>query len=153
MNKRQLIKELIKNNISISFAESCTGGELSATLTKVPGVSKIFNMGLVTYSDESKVELLGVNPDSIKEYGVVSEEVAYEMSTGLALKSHADIAISTTGNAGPTKGDETKDVGEVYVGITKDGYTNVYRLELIGSRIENIKSITDFVYERIEELI
>lgn len=153
MNKRELIKELIKKNITISFAESCTGGELSATLTKVPGVSSIFQVGLVTYSDKAKVNLLGVKEETILEHGVVSEEVAYEMSTGLAERSKADISISTTGNAGPTKGDLTKDVGVVYVGITKDGYTNVYHLELFGSRIENIKAITDFVYERIEELI
>ena len=153
MTKRELIKQLIKNNISISFAESCTGGELVATLTKVPGVSAILNESFVTYSDESKVELLGVNPNTIKEKGVVSEDVAYEMVQGLYNKTKADICVSTTGNAGPTKGDLTKDVGEVYVGIIKDGYTNVYRLELMGSRIENIKSITDFVYERIEELI
>ncbi|MCR5741965.1 MAG: nicotinamide-nucleotide amidohydrolase family protein, partial [Gammaproteobacteria bacterium] len=112
-----LIKRLIKDNISISFAESCTGGALVSALTKIAGVSKILEGSFITYSNEFKVKELGVKEETINEFGVVSAEVAHEMVEGLYNKTNAKLCISTTGNAGPTKGDLTKDLGDVYVGI------------------------------------
>ena len=148
-----IIKNLIKNKVSISFAESCTGGALVSTLTKVPGVSEILEESFVTYSNESKTKYLNIPKEVIDEKGVVSGDVAYLMVEGLYNITKARLCISTTGNAGPTRGDLSKDVGLIYVGIRFDGYTNIYELELYGSRKENIKEITKFVYNKIEELV
>lgn len=149
----RIIKNLIKNKVSISFAESCTGGALVSTFTKVPGVSEIFEGSFVTYSNEFKEKYLNIPKEVIDEKGVVSGDVAYLMVEGLYNITKARLCISTTGNAGPTRGDLSKDVGLIYVGIMFDGYTNIYELELYGSRKENIKEITKFIYNKIEELV
>ena len=101
-NKAQVLsKLLISNGLTISVAESCTGGSLSHALTGIPGASSYFNCGYITYSDQSKSEMLGVDIQTIKTYGAVSEEVALEMVIGVATISHSDVAVSVTGVAGP----------------------------------------------------
>ncbi len=152
MNIKKLAEKLIEKNITISFAESCTGGLLVSTLTLNPGVSSILNESYVTYSNESKVRLLGVKEETISKYGVVSKEVAYEMARGLKNKTSVKLAISSTGNAGPTKGDEKEPIGRVFVGIAYDSI-NTYQLDLDGSREEVIKKVVEFVYSKIEEII
>ena len=153
MNISLVVKKLLDNHITISFAESCTGGMLASTLTLNPGVSSILSESYVTYSNESKVRILGVKEETIDQYGVVSSEVACEMALGLKNKTHADLAVSTTGNAGPSRGDEKEPVGRVFVGISFNDSISTYQLDINASREEVIKQVVEFVYSKIDELI
>ena len=110
-------KLLVENKWTLSTAESCTGGRLASKFTKAPGSSASFKGSVVSYSTEAKAELLGVSQETIAKYSVVSAEVAREMATGAKNKFHTDFAISTTGNAGPTKGDSEAELGTVFIGI------------------------------------
>lgn len=112
--ENDLAKILLRNAIKISTAESCTGGLLSSRLTDVSGSSAYITMNFVTYSNDAKQKILGVSSDTLKKYGAVSEQCAYEMAQGLIKLTKSDIALCTTGIAGPT-GDENKPVGLVYV--------------------------------------
>ncbi len=96
-----LKKQYLKNGLKITCAESCTGGMLAAALTDLPGSSAIFDRGFITYSNTAKIELLGVSPKTLDEYGAVSEQVAREMALGALLRSDAQVAVSVTGIAGP----------------------------------------------------
>ena len=107
--------ELIRRNISISCAESCTGGMFAARLTDIPGISAVFNRGFVTYSNEAKNQELGVPIDTIRTYGAVSEETAVSMATGLKDKTGSNICISVTGIAGPDGETVEKPVGLIYI--------------------------------------
>jgi nicotinamide-nucleotide amidase len=110
-------KLLSQRKLSIAVAESCTGGKIAQVLTAIPGSSQYFKGGVVTYATESKVEVLGVPENVIEEHTVVSAQVAEEMAARVRQKFGADIAISTTGNAGPEKGDSDAEVGTVYIGF------------------------------------
>ena len=122
MQNREIVEKLIERGIVVATAESCTGGLISSTITDVPGSSAIFGYGMVTYSNEAKMKILGVKEDTLKQFGAVSKETAYEMAEGLKKVSSADVAISVTGIAGPGGGSEEKPVGLVYMGIaTKEG--------------------------------
>lgn len=110
-------KKLISNNITISCCESCTGGMLAETLTSVPGISKVFDRGITTYTENSKIDELGVNPKTIAEKTVYSSEVAMEMVKGLREKTRSDICISITGVAGPDGGSEDFQPGSAYIGF------------------------------------
>ena len=116
---KSLLKLLIKKKIKVSFAESCTGGLLASTVTSVNGASKVFNLGLITYSNQSKIKVLKVNKNIIKKYGAVSYECCKSMVNNLAKISKANINISITGIAGPKGGTKQKPVGLVYIGIKK----------------------------------
>lgn len=127
---------LIEKNLTISTAESCTGGLVSATLINYPGISSVFIEGCVTYSNESKINRLGVNPHTLEVYGAVSEETAREMAEGIAKNFNTNVAISTTGIAGPGGGTSDKPVGLVYIGIYVNGKTTVSKYILPGNREE-----------------
>ena len=114
-----LIKLLTKKKLKISFAESCTGGLLASSITSISGASKIFNLGLVTYSNQAKVKFLKVNKNIIKKYGAVSYECCLAMVKSLSKISKANINVSITGIAGPKGGTKQKPVGLVYIGIKK----------------------------------
>ena len=116
---KSLIKLLIKKKLKISFAESCTGGLLASSITSISGASKVFNLGLVTYSNQSKIKILKVNRNIIKKYGAVSHECCYAMVKNLSKISKANINISITGIAGPKGGTMQKPVGLVYIGVKK----------------------------------
>ena len=116
---KSLIKLLIKKKLKVSFAESCTGGLLASTVTSINGASKVFNLGLITYSNQSKIKVLKVNKNIIKKYGAVSYECCKSMVNNLAKISKANINISITGIAGPKGGTKQKPVGLVYIGIKK----------------------------------
>ena len=115
----KLVKKLIQKKLKISFAESCTGGMLSSAITSISGSSKIFNLGLITYSNEAKVDILKVPKKIISKYGAVSNECCLSMVKNLSKISKADISISITGIAGPNGGTKFKPVGLVYIGIKK----------------------------------
>lgn len=108
---------LAKKKLSIAVAESCTGGRLAQIITAIPGSSQYFKGGVVTYATQSKTDVLGVPTQVIEEHSVVSAQVAEEMAARVRQKFDADIAISTTGNAGPAKGDSDAEVGTVYIGF------------------------------------
>ena len=114
-----LIKLLIRKKIKISVAESCTGGLLASAITSISGASKIFNLGLITYSNQAKIKILKVNKKIIKKYGAVSHECCYAMVNNLSKISKANINVSITGIAGPRCGTKNKPVGLVYIGVKK----------------------------------
>ena len=117
MDINKLHKKFIKNKITISVAESCTGGLLSSKFTKLSGSSKYFQMGLVTYSNKAKIKILKVNKQIINNYGSVSPECCKAMVQGLSKISKSKINISITGIAGPNGGTKEKPVGLVYIGV------------------------------------
>ena len=112
-----IVKKLNKKRLKISFAESCTGGLLASEITSVSGASKVFGLGLVTYSNQAKISVLKVNKNIIKKYGAVSPECCEAMVKNLAKISKAQINVSVTGIAGPKGGTKTKPVGLVYIGV------------------------------------
>ena len=114
-----LLKKLIKKKIKISFAESCTGGMLASSITSISGASKVFNLGLITYSNLAKIKILKINKKIIQKYGAVSQECCKAMVVNLSKISRAHINISITGIAGPKGGTEKKPVGLVYIGLKK----------------------------------
>ena len=116
---KPLIRILTKKKLKISFAESCTGGLLSSKITSVNGASKVFNLGLVTYSNQAKIKVLKVNKNIIRKYGAVSHECCSAMVKNLSKISKANINVSITGIAGPSGGTKQKPVGLVYIGIKK----------------------------------
>ena len=120
-----LIRLLTKKKLKISFAESCTGGQLASTITSISGASKVFNLGLVTYSNKAKIKVLKVNKSIIKKYGAVSHECCYAMVNNLSKISKANINVSITGIAGPKGGTKKKPVGLVYIGVKKGNKTKI----------------------------
>ena len=115
----KVVRILTKKKLSVSFAESCTGGLLASTITSISGSSKVFNMGLVTYSNNSKVKLLKVPKKTITKYGAVSQECCKSMVENLSKLSKSKINLSITGVAGPKGGTKNKPVGLVYIGFKK----------------------------------
>ena len=116
---RNIIKKLSKKKLKISFAESCTGGLLSSAITSVSGSSKVFNLGLVTYSNQSKIKVLKVSKKIIRKYGAASEQVCKAMVKNVSKIGKTNMSVSVTGIAGPNGGTRKKPVGLVYIGIKK----------------------------------
>ena len=114
-----LVKKLIKKKLKISFAESCTGGMLSSKITSIDGSSKVFGLGLITYSNQAKIKVLKINKNIINKYGAVSSECCRAMVVNLSKISKANINVSITGIAGPNGGSKQKPVGLVYIGVKK----------------------------------
>jgi nicotinamide-nucleotide amidase len=125
---------LLQKGMTISVAESITGGLLGHRITQVPGSSQYFQQGFITYSNEAKHSLLGVPTEYFDRVGAVSEEVARAMAEGARQRARSDLALSVTGIAGPTGATETKPVGLVYVGLASDGGTEVKRYQFPGNR-------------------
>jgi len=145
----KLVKKLIQKKLKISFAESCTGGMLSSTITSVSGSSRVFNLGLVTYSNKAKIDILKVPKKVISKYGAVSIECCLSMVKNLSKISKANISVSITGVAGPKGGTKLKPVGLVYVGIKKGNkiivqknlFTNKSRILIQKATINNTLKI------------
>lgn len=127
-------KLLVDRNLTIAVSESCTGGMVSSALINYPGISSIFKEGCVTYSNEAKINRLGVKKETLGKYGAVSEETAIEMAIGIAKNFNTNIGISTTGIAGPGGGTDEKPVGLVYMGIYINGETTVKKFNFTGDR-------------------
>ena len=149
-NEAQELSEiLVTNGLTISVAESCTGGSLSHTITSIPGASSYFDCGYITYSNQSKVEILGVDTQTIKTYGAVSEEVALEMVIGVTAKSHSDVAVSITGVAGPTGGTPEKPVGMVCFGFFCDGKTSTSTQLFSGDRANIVSQSVSYAMRQL----
>ncbi len=138
------IASLLKEKgLWIATAESCTGGLIAHKLTNVPGSSEYFKGGVVSYSNEVKMKLLGVREETLKEYGAVSEQTAREMANGVRKLLDVDIAIATTGIAGPGGATPTKPVGLVYASLSSPEKTIVKKFVFKGEREENKESFAN----------
>ena len=148
-----IIKNLIKKNISISIAESCTGGKLCKIFTEIAGISKILNVGLITYSNNSKSIFLKVSPKILKQYGAVSKEVANSMVNNLSKITKSKLCIATTGIAGPTGGNKKKPIGLVYIAIKYNKKKYLYKKIFSGNR-KNIQNLAvKFCFNEVNKLI
>ena len=116
---KKIVKKLIKKKIKISVAESCSGGMLSSQITSISGSSKVFNLGLVVYSNQSKIKVLNISKKIIGKYGAVSEKVCSTMVKNVGKIGNTSMSVSVTGIAGPAGGTQKKPVGLVYIGVKK----------------------------------
>jgi len=122
---KKIIKKLINKKLKISFAESCTGGLLASSITSVNGASKVFKLGLVVYSNESKIKVLNIPKKIIKKYGSVSQQVCEIMAKNVSKINKTNMSVSITGIAGPNGGSKKKPIGLVFIGIKKGNKINV----------------------------
>lgn len=143
----QIIKQLIANNQTITFAESCTGGLISSAFTSVPGASNVLNGSLITYSNQIKHAWLGVKNHTLQKFGAVSKQCVREMSQGALIKANADYAIAISGIAGPSGGSGLKPVGTVYIGISSKDQTITYKHLFQGNRTSIQKQATAIAIE------
>ena len=150
---KKIIRKLIKDSITISTAESCTGGLLAYSITKNKDSSKIYKGGYITYSNELKIKNLNVKKTTIKKYGAVSKETAKEMVRGLFVKTKTNICISTTGIAGPGGGSKNKPIGLIYIGIRVNGKVEILKKNFKGSRIEIQKKCVNSIFQYLSKLI
>jgi len=133
-----VVSILSKKRLRITIAESCTGGLLSNMITNVPGSSKCFDYGLVTYSNESKINLLKIKSKTLLVHGAISRQIVLEMAKNLRSISNSDISVAISGIAGPTGGTNDKPVGTVFIGLSTIKKTNVKKYIFSGNR-ESIK--------------
>lgn len=143
--EEELGKYLIDNKLTVATAESCTGGLLSSKLTDVSGSSEYVKLNFVTYANEAKHKILGVSWDILNTYGAVSEQCAEAMANGLYEATNCDVAICTTGIAGPTGGTKEKPVGLVYISVRYRGIVTIKEVKLSSDipRVEMKKRFAD----------
>ena len=149
-------KLLLEKGITVSCAESCTGGLFSGAITSIPGISDVFERGIVTYSNKAKIEELGVLPETLEKFGAVSAETAEEMVIGLESKTGSDLCLAVTGISGPGGGSKEKPVGLFYIGIKWQGKTDVIKIQSRNinrkwNRNYAVLSMLYEVYRRISE--
>ena len=149
-------KLLVDKKMTVSTAESCTGGMVASTLINYPGISEVFMEGAVTYSNEAKMKRLGVKKETLEDFGAVSEECAREMAKGIAKNAETRIGISTTGIAGPGGGTEEKPVGLVYAGLCIDGITKVKKFNFKADRqkvrTRTMMNVLDWLRRELEKI-
>ena len=133
-----MLEILRKENKTLSLAESCTGGNIAHLLTSIPGASDAFVGGAVVYTSKMKVDILGVNPETLSNFGVVSEEVVREMANGAIQKFNSDYAIAVTGVAGPGSDKYGNPVGSVWIAIAGKDFTNAKKFQFSTNRERNI---------------
>ncbi len=131
---QKLLDLCIEKKLKLAIAESCTGGLLTSLITDIAGSSKILECGLVTYSNQTKIDFLGVSKRNLDKYGAVSQEIANEMLQGILKNCHVDIAIAITGIAGPDGGTENKPVGTVFIGFATLDKNIIKQYNFIGNR-------------------
>ena len=153
LKAKKLTELLTSKNMSIAIAESCTGGSLSSSLTSIPGASSYFNCGFITYSNESKINMLNVDSQTIELVGAVSEKVAYEMAMGAGQNSESHLAISVTGIAGPSGGTPEKPVGMVCFGFYVDGNVTTTTQFFSGVRSEIVSESIAFALTELTSKI
>ncbi len=151
--EEEVVALLLEKGYTITCAESCTGGLLCATLVNVSGASEVLNRSVVTYANEAKMELLGVKEETLRKYGAVSEQTAYEMAVGAAAFAKAEVALSVTGIAGPGGGTPEKPVGLVYMGCFVKGNVTVRRCLFSGDRLQVRTSSVKNALELAKECI
>jgi nicotinamide-nucleotide amidase len=139
-----LVAALTARHLTVTTAESCTGGLIAAALTDIPGSSAIFTHGFVTYANEAKTQLLGVSPDLLATVGAVSPEVAAAMASGARTRAGANLAVSTTGIAGPDGGSPKKPVGTVWFALASPSGVATYTQIFPGDRAQIRRAATAF---------
>ncbi len=139
---KKLFLILKKKNLKLAVVESCTGGQLSSAITAISGASKIFNLGLITYSNETKIKVLKVSKKIISKYGAVSHECCFAMVKNLSKISKANINVSITGIAGPKGGTKLKPVGLVYIGIKKGNKIQINKCLFKSKKRSSIQKAT-----------
>lgn len=149
----EVLQYLKKSNKVMCCAESCTGGMISAAITDIPGSSAVFDRGFVTYSNNAKIDLLGVREETLKDFGAVSTQVAEEMARGAYLNALSDIAVSVTGVAGPDGGSAEKPVGFVCFGVATKEKTISLQKNFEGSRQDIRSQSVDFALQLVLENI
>ena len=153
MESGKILDLLIENDLTISFAESMTGGYASYQLIKNPRASEAIKMSIIAYSKESKNQLLNISFEDIKKYSIVSTEIALLMAKNIKKISGSDIGVGVTGNAGPTVQEDTED-SVACIGIVYNDEEYTYRFEFFDlNRVEAIRKCVDFIYDRLEEII
>ena len=153
LKAKHLSELLISKSLTIAVAESCTGGALSSSLTSISGASSYFNCGFITYSNNSKVQMLDVNMQTIETFGAVSEKVAREMVIGAGEKSQSNLAVSITGIAGPSGGTPEKPVGMVCFGFFLNGVSTSTTQFFKGSRSEIVSQSISFALEGLTSMV
>ena len=151
---QSVVNKLIEKKYHISFAESCTGGLATAALVSVADASKVLDVSFVTYANEAKMKYLGVQENTIDQFGVVSEEVAYQMAEGVAKEAGSEVGVGITGVAGPGGGTKDKPVGMVCFGFYINGEVTTYTMQFgeIG-RNEVREASVKFVYETLDSCL
>lgn len=148
-----IIKNFSEKNLKISVAESCTGGYISHMFTNISGSSKVFDRGIVCYSNQSKIDLLNVDPKIIDKYGAVSEQVVKQLAENIRIISKVDIGIGISGIAGPTGGAPEKPVGIVFIGVSTEKDTIIKKFNFKTDRITFKKKVLEKVIDLIQELL
>jgi len=141
-----------EHNRTLCSIESFTGGQFASSITRIPGASNFFVGAMVTYATFEKINLLGLDPERVEQFGVVSQEIAGDMAMFGRFKMKADYSISFTGNAGPTPM-ENKPVGLIYIGVSAYNYTQVFAYQLTGNREEIISQALNLGYMHLEKMI
>jgi len=149
----KIIQKLIKQNHTISFAESCTGGRIAAAFTSVSGASAVLDGSVVTYSNDIKHQWLGVEKEVLENFGAVSAECVYQMLEGVKKLSGADYALAVSGIAGPTGGSESKPVGTVYIGLLTPSSKEVFDCLFEGDRETVQEQSTSFSIQKLGEVL
>ncbi|CCZ04706.1 competence damage-inducible protein A [uncultured Eubacterium sp.] len=149
MMEEKIVRFLNEHNMMITTVESCTGGLIAARLVNVSGASNVFSEGYITYSEDAKAKMVGVNPETIKKYNVVSEEVAYEMASGGAKTANADVAVSVTGVAGPLGGTKDIPVGTVCIGVYYKNKVITEKFLFNGDRLQVRNQAVDKALEMV----
>ena len=147
-----LIIAFTEKNLSISVAESCTGGYVSHMFTNISGASNVFERGIVCYSNKAKIELLNVDPKIIEKFGAVSENVVRELAYNVRVLSNVNIGIGVSGIAGPTGGTPEKPVGLVYIGVSTEKKTSVHKFNFKTDRIAFKKKVLEKIIQFLEEI-
>ncbi len=151
---QKVSESLHKNKLTLVTAESCTGGWVAKQITDLAGSSAIFDRGFVTYSNQSKIDMLGVSATSLKVYGAVSEQVVKEMTQGSLDNSQADIAVSVSGIAGPGGGSTDKPVGTVCFGWQRKGQQAIVETCIFDGDRDSIRmQAVDFALNKLDEII
>ena len=150
---KKVIKKLISKGITISVAESCTGGLLSYKIASVPGVSKVYYLGLVIYSNKSKSSILNISSKLITKYGSVSSQITKLILHNLHKKTKSQLCICTTGIAGPSGGTKNKPVGLVFIGIKYQNKDIIIKKKYNGIRNQIQKKTVQDIFKKIDTLI
>ena len=140
---------LMEKKITVSVAESCTGGRISSALVSHPGISAVFLCGIVAYSNKAKIEQLNVPGDILAKYGAVSAQCAEAMAAGVRKNNGSDLAVATTGVAGPGGGSDEKPVGLVYIAISSKYGTHAEKFNFSGDREEITRAATEKAIEML----
>ena len=149
---KELSDKFWKEGLTLATAESCTAGNIAAVITAIPGSSHFYKGGIVAYSDEVKMNLLGVNPEILEKHGAVSEEVVIEMVKGAMKSMNSDCAVATSGIAGPTGGTPDKPVGTVWIAAAKHDKVITMKVNGDEGRKKNIENATLYALQMLQKL-